>query len=181
MVMSQNETGQIVTRLFALTRGTIVDPLIVKCWHDEIKNIDPIIARLAAKKMWSAEENRFPSISIYLKYVEAEYPNPVPILEDALDELHATLLNCGKTSTPKWSHWAIEEAINSLGGWHKVCGLSEQRFAKEFEERYRNISVRAKAENRRDILSGPVSEIGKQLAKELDADSEQSLEDETCD
>lgn len=59
---------------------------------------------------------------------ELARPPKVRNPDSALKEIRQAFLRYGRNRTPQWSDPAIEESVESVGGWNHLCSLTEEQF-----------------------------------------------------
>lgn len=157
MVMTKEQTANIVSRLYAAGNNKPPEEFQLVTWHDSIKHLDWPVAVAAAKRAIVSEE-RTPSISVFLEYVEEEYGMTGPSYEDAITEVLEKILMVGSYQTPTWSNERIERAVKTIG-WINICQSEGDYWKTDFRRAYANLSKQESVENKMALSSGRTSDV----------------------
>ena len=165
MVMTKEQTANIVTRLYAAGNQKAPEHFQLMTWHDAIKNIDFEVAVQATKEAILNEE-RTPSIGTFLGYVEEVQGLTAPDYEEAITEVLNKLGSVGRYGTPTWSNELIERSIRSIG-WLRICNSEDDYWRNDFRRAYTNMSNRDSKENKIAIASNDMKSLIGGLADSL--------------
>jgi len=165
MVMTKEQTANIVARLYAAGNQKMPEHFQLTTWHDAIKHVDFEIAVRATKEAIMMEE-RTPSVAVFLSYVEEAQGLTAPSYEDAITEVLEKLITVGRYQTPEWSNELIERSVRSIG-WLNICDSEDDYWKNDFRRAYTNMSHRDSKENKIAITSNDIKFLIGGLADSL--------------
>ena len=121
--MNAAETGKLIAILKAAYPRQPVEDATASVYATMLEDLDPRAA-VEAVQRHIATCTYFPSIAEIRKGA-AEKSCGAPTAAEAWDEVLRAVSRYGRNRAPKWSHVAVENAVNGVG-WQAICDSSDQ-------------------------------------------------------
>lgn len=122
-------------------------PGTFETWERLLGDLDPR-ALVSAIDELAITHSDFPPGPGAFRKRAIELSSPaVPSADQALAEVYQQLASVGSYGTPTWSHPAVGNAVDAMGGWRYLCGSEDQMADRaHFLKLYGSIETRHTAE-----------------------------------
>lgn len=94
----------------------------------------------ALETLWAEfGDSEFPPAPLHLSKRALARRRPPVSAEELVAELQAKIASVGYTSTPSWSHPALERYVHSEGGWVNVCIAGKAASSPDYGNYYAHV------------------------------------------